>query len=96
MTRQSFLFLLSFLLLAGTAPGQIVVLDSFNPDETTDLCGIGFDHETGNVWVYACFGDSLYGYRPPVNALVRWPGRENPRTMSTSPLRRMRSISMGR
>ena len=64
MTRPSFLFLLLFLLVAGTAPGQIVVLDSFNPAETGDLCGIGFDHETGNVWVYACFGDSLYGYSP--------------------------------
>ena len=64
MTRFSFLLLFFILMAVRIVSAQIVVLESFNPSETGDLCGIGFDPETGNVWVYECFGDSVYGYSP--------------------------------
>ena len=30
------------------------VLDTWNPQMAAGLCGLAFDHTTGNVWVYEC------------------------------------------
>ena len=63
MVRILFYLLMFFIIINWNqnVSAQIVVLDSFNPSETRSICGIGFDWETGNIWIYGCRGDSLYG-----------------------------------
>lgn len=52
---------------------QIIVLNSFDPTETGSLCGVGFDWETGNVWIYGCSDDSLYAYSAIGNLIASVP-----------------------
>ena len=38
------------------------VLDTWNPQMAAGLCGLAFDHTTGNVWVYECHAADLQSY----------------------------------
>ncbi len=65
-------YLLTFSIIISwnqKAWAQIVVLDSFNPPETSSICGIGIDLKRDNIWIYQCLGDSLYSYSTSDNLI---------------------------
>lgn len=65
-------YLLTFSIIISwnqKAWAQIVVLDSFNPPETSSICSIGIDLKRDNIWIYECLGDSLYSYSTSGNLI---------------------------
>ncbi len=49
----------------GSGPrvfADLTVIDEFDPSMATTLCGVAFDHATGNVWVYNCFSADVQSY----------------------------------
>jgi hypothetical protein len=66
MYRNS-LVLLLFAGLVGwnqASNAQIVNLETLTLSGVGDLCAIGRDPETGNLWVYPCFGVDILAYSP--------------------------------
>jgi len=58
------LLLLSFIigLSCTIARAQLTLLGSFNPSSTTTLCGIGYDPDSGHVWIYGCSDNNIQCY----------------------------------
>lgn len=49
--------------VASSALAQITALSSFNPPQTADqVCGLAVEPDSGDVWVFACFGATIDGY----------------------------------
>jgi hypothetical protein len=64
MVRLVALVVLVCALGASSARAQLAVLDSFNPSSASDLCGVGWDPSTRNVWVYGCSAADVQRYSP--------------------------------
>ena len=47
-----------------SSSGQITLIDSFDPADADDLCGIGYDPDSSRVWVYGCFAEGILCYTP--------------------------------
>lgn len=64
------LFTLIFIFLYSlTGNAQITVISSFNPGATTTLCGIGYDPDSAQVWVYGCSDNTVLCYDTVGNLL---------------------------
>jgi hypothetical protein len=48
--------------VADAARAQLAVLDSWNPAQAADLCGLGFDPAARHVWVYGCSAADVQRY----------------------------------
>jgi hypothetical protein len=48
--------------LNHSTSAQIVNLETFTPSDSGALCSIARDPETGNIWVYPCFGSDVLAY----------------------------------
>lgn len=66
MNRLLFTALAVSVLLATprSVTSQIVLLDSFNPANAGDICGLAQDPMTGTLWGYPCSGASIFAYSP--------------------------------
>lgn len=79
-------------LLSATWPSlsgaALVVLDSFDPLNAGELCGVGFDSGTGNVWVYQCSASDIQQYAATgafVSSVTRPGGSANDVDLDFSP-----------
>lgn len=45
-----------------TSYAQITLLDSFNPSGASSVCGIGYDPDASQVWIYGCNASEIQSY----------------------------------
>jgi len=57
------------LLNISAAYSQITLISSFNPPDASTLCGIGYDTDSAQVWIYGCNENTVLCYDTAGNLL---------------------------